>query len=89
MKLFAASIVGLAVIASPVVAQPDNTAATENTHVKTTTKEVHATNVPVQKHHAKAHHHAMSCSCPSSHVKAHHATHHVVKQTTTTTKTPG
>jgi hypothetical protein len=93
MKLFAASIVGLAVIASPVLAQaqPENTTATETTHVNTTTKHVHATNVPVRHHHAvRKHHHAMRCSCPPTHMKAHH--HHVVKKTTTTettTKTPG
>jgi hypothetical protein len=98
MKLFAASLVGLAVIASPVLAQaqpenttaPTNTTATETTNVKSTTKQVHATNVPVKHHHARKHHHALRCSCPPTHMKAHH--HHVVKKTTTTettTKTPG
>lgn len=91
MKLFAASIVGITLISSPIIAQPANTAATESTHVKTTTKEVHATNVPVHKHHraTKAHHHAMHCGCPPSHMSAHHTTHHVVKHTAETTKTPG
>jgi hypothetical protein len=100
MKLIALTIAGLAVIASPVLAQaqpenttaPTNTTATETTHVKTTTRQVHATNVPVRKHHhaVRKHHHAMRCSCPPTHMKAHHR--HVVKKTTTTqttTKTPG
>ena len=91
MKLFAASIAGLDLIASPVLAQPDNTTSAQATHVKTTTKQVHATNVPVRKTHhhvTRKHHHAMRCGCPPRHMKAHHA-HHVVKQTTRTTKTPG
>ena len=82
MKLFAASIVALAMIASPAAAQTTNTSATQTTNVKTTTKQVHATNVPVRKHHATArHHHRMHCGCPPTHMKVHH-----VKKTTTTTK---
>lgn len=99
MKLFAASILGVALIASPVLAQPDNTTApdqkatsAQTTHVRTTTKHVHATNVPVEHHHAtkhhRAHHHAMRCSCPPTHMKGHHGkTHHTTKKTTTTTST--
>lgn len=96
MKLFAISLVGLAVIASPVLAQQDNSTTPDQqmstTHVKTTTKHVYATNVPTHATHHKASHHAMRCSCPSTHKSAHHAkSHHVVKKTTTTstsTSTP-
>jgi len=83
MKLLIASIAGLAIIASPALAQQDNTMqSTTTTHVKSTTKHVHATNVPAT-HHAMRHHHAMRCGCPSGHMKMHHVKH-VVKKTTTT-----
>jgi len=81
MKLLIASIAGLAIIASPALAQQDNTMqSTTTTHVKSTTKHVHATNVP--RHHAMRHH-AMRCGCPSGHMKAHHVKR-VVKKTTST-----
>lgn len=89
MKLYVA-IAMLALVASPALAQTENTTSAQSTNVKTTTKHVHATNVPVQKSHhhvTRRHHYAMRCGCPPSHMK-HHA-HHVVKQTTTSTKTPG
>lgn len=82
MKLFAASIAGIALITSPVVAQSTN--RTQGTHIQatTTTKHVHATNVPMRKHHTVRKHHPMArCGCPPSHMKSHH----VVKKTTTTT----
>lgn len=87
MKLLTASITGLALIASPVLAQQDNTMSpsqqsTTTTHVKSTTKHVHATNVPRGAHHARTRHHAMRCGCPSSHMKMHHVKH-VMKKTTT------
>jgi len=92
MKLLAASIVGLALIASPVLAQQDNTATPDQqtattTHVRTTTRHIHATNVPRTTHHrANRHHHTMRCGCPPTHMKMHQAkTHHIVKKTTTTT----
>ncbi|HEV8407888.1 MAG TPA: hypothetical protein VGQ34_08115 [Sphingomicrobium sp.] len=82
MKLVIASIAGLALIVSPAFAQQDNTMqSTTTTHVKSTTKHVHATNVPLTTHHAMRHH-AMRCGCPS-HMKVHHVKH-VVKKTTTT-----
>ncbi len=86
MNLLAASVAGLAMIASPVLAQPADTGAAQtNVKATTTTKDVHATNVPVRKHH-RTHHHMVRCSCPPSHMKGHHAkTHNVVKKTTTTT----
>ncbi len=91
MKLLFVSVAGLALIASPVLAQQDNTTdqqSTTTTHVKSTTRHVHATNVPRSTHHAthhmkRMHHHAMRCGCPSGHMKAHHVKH-VVKKTTTT-----
>jgi hypothetical protein len=92
MKLFAASIAGLALIASPAVAQTTNntSAAQTNVQATTTTKHVHATNVPMRKHHGmrhhRMHHHAVRCGCPPSHMKGHHThAHHMVKKTTTTT----
>jgi hypothetical protein len=88
MKLLAASIAGLALLASPVLAQPDTSAqqtSTTTTHVKSTTKHIHATNVPRTHHAARMHHHAMRCGCPPSHMRMHAKTHHVVKKTTTTT----
>ena len=85
MKLLIASIAGLALIASPAFAQQDNSMqSTSTTHVKSTTKQVHATNVPRTTHHSmKTHRHSMRCGCPSSHMKVHHVKH-VVKKTTTT-----
>lgn len=89
MKLLIASIAGLAFIASPALAQQDNTVqSTSTTHVKSTTTHVHATNVPRTVHHAKRSHHAMRCGCPPSHMKAHHVKHVVKKTTTTTSSTP-
>jgi hypothetical protein len=93
MKLVAASLVGIALIASPVLAQQDNTATPDQqrattTHVRTTTRHVHATNVPrrATQHRARHHHHTVRCGCPPTHLKMHHAkTHHIVKKTTTTT----
>lgn len=98
MKLLAASILSIALISSPLVAQPDNTTApdqkatTETTHVHTSTKHIHATNVPVQHHHGTAHHtghhHGMHCSCPPTHMKGHHGkTHHTTKKSTETSTT--
>ena len=90
MKIIAASLVGIAMIASPVLAQQDNSATPEQTtaNVKTTTKEVHATNVPKHAtHHSKSHHKAMHCGCPPTH-KAKHHTHVEKKTTTTSTSTP-
>jgi hypothetical protein len=92
MKLLISSIVGLALISSPALAQQDNTMqSTTTTNVKSTTKHVHATNVPRTTHHSKRmRHHAMRCGCPPSHMKMHHHMKHVVKKTTTTTSsTPG
>lgn len=85
MKLLIASIAGLALIASPAFAQQDNTVqSTTTTQVKSTTKHVHATNVPRTAHHKmRARRHAMRCGCPPSHMKGHHVKH-VVKKTTTT-----
>lgn len=82
MKLFATTAAVFALVASPVLAQTtNNTDATQTT----TSKQVHATNVPKTVHHTTHHatkkHHAMSCSCPKGHMKVHH----VKKQTTTTT----
>ena len=90
MKLLIASIAGLALIASPALAQQDNTMqSTTTTHVKSTTKHIHATNVPRTTHHAmRRHHHAMRCGCPPSHMKGHHVKHVVKKTTTTTSSTP-
>ncbi len=83
MKLFAASAAIFALVASPVMAQTTNdTDATQTT----TTKQVHATNVPKATHHTTHHvtkHHMMRCGCPKGHMKVHH-----VKKTTTTTQTP-
>ena len=92
MKIFAASLVGIAMIASPVLAQQDNTATPDQqttANVKTTTKHVHATNVPKNAtHHSTSHHHATHCGCPPTHKAAHHAkAHHVEKKTTTTSTT--
>jgi hypothetical protein len=102
MKLFAAALVGLALVASPVLAQQDNTmspdqkaTSTTTRHVHTTTRHIHATNVPVRHHHAMRHHrarhHAMRCGCPPTHHMAmHHMhTHHIRAKTTATAKTPG
>ena len=84
MKLLIASIAGLALIASPALAQQDNSMqSTSTTHVKSTTKQVHATNVPRTTHHTtRTRHHAMRCGCPSGHMKVHHVK--VVKKTTST-----
>lgn len=91
MKILAISLVSLAMIASPVLAQQDNTMATSTTttKVKTTTRHIHATNVPRHAtHHASRHHHMMRCGCPSTHMSMHRGkTHHVVKKTTETTTT--
>lgn len=90
MKLFAASLATVALIASPALAQnaPASAPATSTTHVKTTTKEIHETNVPKHTaHHKVTHHHAMQCGCPSTHAKHHGKAHHVEKKTTTTTTT--
>ena len=86
MKLLAATLVGLAVVASPVLAQenkmvPDQKATSiTTTHVRTTTRHIHATNVPVrhhEAHHASTrHHHSMHCACPPGHMKAHHMKGH-------------
>lgn len=91
MKLLIASIAGLALIASPALAQQDNTMSpsqtTTTTHVKSTTKHVHATNM--RAHHAtRGRHHAMRCGCPSSHMKMHHMRHVVKKTTTSTSSSP-
>lgn len=92
MRKLTVSLAALAVIASPVLAQQQNNTMTEKsttptTTVKTTTKHIHATNVPVRHHRAKRHH-MVRCGCPSTHMKTHHMkTHHVVKKTTTTTTT--
>ncbi|HEX3423617.1 MAG TPA: hypothetical protein VHS33_09500 [Sphingomicrobium sp.] len=89
MKLLIATVAGLALIASPAFAQPDNT-STATTHVKSTTKHVHATNVPVTTHHVtRTRHHAMRCGCPAGHMKVHHVRHVVKKTTTTSSSTPG
>ena len=86
MKLLTASLVGLAVIASPVLAQEtNNTMATDqkttNVRATTTTKHVTGT-VPRTTHHAvRRHVHRYTCKP----MKAHH--HHVIKKTTTTTTT--
>ena len=89
MKLFIASIAGLALISSPVLAQDNTTQSTTTTHVKSTTKHVHATNVPRSTHHMKRmRHHTMRCGCPPSHMKTHHVKHVVKKTTTTTSSSP-
>ena len=91
MKILALSLVSLAMIASPVLAQQDNPTATSTTttKVKTTTRHIHATNVPRHAtHHATRRHHMMRCGCPATHMAMHKGkTHHVVKKTTTTTTT--
>lgn len=100
MKLFVTSILGLALIASPALAQQDNTVSSDqqattahSTHVRTTTRHIHATNVPVRHHtttHRRVRHHTMRCGCPPTHMRGHHTTtHHTVKTTTTTTKPQG
>lgn len=94
MKLIITSIAGLALIASPAFAQQDNTMSaqsTATTHVKSTTKHVHATNVrrSAAHHSTRAHHHAMHCGCPPRHMKVHHVRHVMKKATTTTSSTPG
>ncbi|MEP6982531.1 MAG: hypothetical protein ABI853_02680 [Sphingomicrobium sp.] len=79
MKLLTASLVGLAVIASPVLAQEtNNTMATEQktTTVDATTRTTHVHGTVPRKTPHKRHRH---------HKRAHH--HHVVKKTTTTTTT--
>ena len=86
MKLLTASLVGLAVIASPVLAQEtNNTMATDQkTTVQTTTRTKHLTGtVPRTTHHVVRRHHVQRCTCKP--MKAHH--HHVIKKTTTTTTT--
>jgi hypothetical protein len=71
---FAAASVALAFIASSAMAQPtNNTAASTKVKETTTSKEVHATNVPKATHHAaKKKHHAAHCGCPPTHMKSHH-----------------
>ena len=92
MKRFAAALVAISFVASPVLAQQENEVAAKtatNTHVRTTTRHIHATNVPV--HHAthhRARHHAMHCGCPPTHMTMHKGkAHHMMHKTTTTTKT--
>ena len=86
MKLFAATAAVFALIASPVLAQATNSTDATQT---TTSKQVHATNVPQTAHHTTHHamkkHHTMRCGCPSGHMKVHHVKK---KTTTTTTQTP-
>jgi ABC-type nickel/cobalt efflux system permease component RcnA len=88
MKLFTASIVAIAVVASPVFAQDTNNTAptTTATSTKTTTRHIHATNVPMRHKATKRHHHSMRCGCPATNYKHHARRHHVKKTTTTTTK---
>lgn len=78
---FAASLAVIALVASPVFAQ-DKTAV-KTTHV-TTTRHIHATNVPV--HHATHHrvrHHIAHCKRVTRHGKTYCAkTHHVVVKKT-------
>jgi hypothetical protein len=69
MKL-AASLVALALVASPAVAQDNGRV----THVHSTTRHIHATNVPMHHaayhhmmHHRRMRHHAMYCR----HVRRH------------------
>jgi hypothetical protein len=93
MKL-AASLVAVALVASPALAQ-DNTPSATAAHVHTTTRHIHATNVPVHRvtHHGVIHHrgrhHVMHCTRVSRHGKTYCArTHHVVvKKTVSTTAT--
>ena len=88
MKI-AASLVAIALIASPAAAQDTKSATV--THVHTTTRHVHATNVPVHRaaHHRvhhRARHHAMHCKRVKRHGKSYCAkTHHVVVKKTVTT----
>lgn len=77
MKILAASIAVVGLISSPALAQT-------NVKQSTTTKEVHATNVPVTHHHATKKHHEAHCGCPPSHMTSHH-----VKATVKTTTTKG
>jgi hypothetical protein len=86
MKI-AASLVALALIGSPALGQDQKSVKT--THVQTTTRHIHATNVPV--HHRVARHrrhHVVHCNRVTRHGKTYCArTHHVVvKKTETTTK---
>jgi hypothetical protein len=93
MKL-AASLVAVALIASPALAQ-DNTTSATVAHVHTTTRHIHATNVPVHRAthrrviHHRAKHHVMRCTRVTRHGKTYCAkTHHVVvKKRVTTTVT--
>ncbi len=89
MKLIAMALVSAALVASPVIAQDTST-----THVRTTTKEVHATNVPRETTHhvVRRHHHVVRCACTARQMRhhscscpAHVRTHHIVKKTTMTT----
>jgi hypothetical protein len=92
MKI-AASLGAVILIASPALAQNNTTATTTKVH--STTREIHATNVPVHHtthHHATHHyarHHAMHCNHVTRHEKTYcEKTHHVVvKKSVTTTTT--
>lgn len=95
MKTLVPAFAAVALIASPALAQTSPPAekqtTAKTTHVKTTTKEIHETNVPV-RHHTKTHHkshHRARCSCPPTHAKSHHVKTTKKTTTETTTKTPG
>ncbi len=88
MKIVRSLIAGATLISSPALAQ-SNTSAT-NTHVHTTTREIHETNVPVHHTtHHRAHHHAVHCDhYITKHGKKRcEMTHHVVVKKTVTTTT--
>ena len=90
----AASLVAVALIGSPALAQDKTTQSTTITKVHTTTRHIHATNVPVRHatHHVVHHrgrHHVMHCTRVHRHgttycAKPHHV---IVKKTVTTTTT--
>ena len=87
MKLLTASLFGLAIVATPALAQQSNSMTAEHhttVHTTTTTAHVHGT-VPVARdHRAVRHRHIVRHHRIVRHHPVRHH-HHVVKQTTVTT----
>lgn len=106
MQFLTASLLSLALIGSPLLAQqtppgtsqqpvtpdqaqqspppPEQGMNMESMHNHMSMRHMHSG----KAHHAGYHHHAMRCSCPSTHMRMrHHATTHHVMKTKTTTST--
>ncbi len=101
MQFLTASLLGVALIGSPLLAQqaPPGTqqqpATPDQAQPSTSPPEqgmnmhhAHAAMSCHTVHHSSYHHHAMRCSCPTTHMRMHHhaATHHAMKTKTTSTK---